>query len=392
MTGRRITVLHFSNALARGGAEEHILTLLRGLDRSRFRPLLACTPEVARKLAGDLPHDVLVTTLCLRRPRDLSAARTLSRLIRRERVAVVHSHLFYSSLFASPIARLAGVPLVVETPHIRERWRHGVKGKYTVDRFVGRFVDQYIAVSEANRRYLIEEKGLPSQKIVVIHNGCDVRRFNPDHQAPQGLRESLGFGPSDPVVVMVGRLEEQKGHRILLEALPAVRQHFPTVRLVCVGEGALREELEHRVRESSLQGHVHFVGQQRNVRDWLALADMTVLPSLFEGLPLAAIESLAAGRAMVATAVDGTPEVVIDGATGLTVQPGDPVPLAEAISRLLGDPMLREKLALAGREWVLQKFGQERQIERTEALYHLALARHGRMPGGVPRLAAVGGC
>ncbi|PYN14724.1 MAG: hypothetical protein DME05_14400, partial [Candidatus Rokuibacteriota bacterium] len=197
-----------------------------------------------------------------------------------------------------------------------------------VDRIAGRFVDQYIAVSDANRRYLVEEKGLARHKVVVIHNGCDLRRFNPHHRAPAGMRESLGFGASDPVLVVVGRLEPQKGHRVLFDALPAVRAQFPRVRLVCVGEGARRQELEQQVAASGLGDTVRFVGQQANVADWLALADVTVLPSFFEGLPLAAIESLAAGRPMVASAVDGTPEVVVDGATGLTVPPGDAAGLA----------------------------------------------------------------
>ena len=136
---------------------------------------------------------------------------------------------------------------------------------------------------------------------------------------------------------------------------------------------------------------VRFVGLQANVQDWLALADVTVLPSFYEGLPLAAIESLAAGRPMVATAVDGTPEIVLDGATGLTVPPGDPAALARAICRLLADPWLREKLALAGREWVLERFAEERQVQRTQALYELALARRGRRTRPEPRLAATGG-
>ena len=240
MSDRRITILYFSNTLARGGAEEHIVTLLRGLNRERFRPLLVCTPEVAEKLGNDVPGDVPTVAMRLRKPRDVGAALRLAQLLRRERVDVLHSHLFYSSLFASPVGCFTGVRLVVETPHVREVWRQGLKGHYVVDRMAGRFVNQYIAVSEANRRYLIQEKGLPARKVVVIHNGCDVRRFDPAHAAPPGLRASLGFGASDPVLVVIGRLEPQKAHAVLLDALPLVMREFPALRLVCVGEGALR--------------------------------------------------------------------------------------------------------------------------------------------------------
>ena len=374
-----ISVCYFSNTLARGGAEEHVLTLLHGLDRARFRACLVCTPEVAEKVRPDVPDDVDLVPLTLRKPRDVAAAAALARLLRGRRFDVLHSHLFYSSLFASPVGRFCRVPLIVETPHVREHWRRGLKSGYAVDRLAGRFVDQYIAVSEANRRYLVEEKGLTAKKIVVIHNGVDLARFTPDHRAPSGLRERLGFGAHDPVLLVVGRLEPQKGHAVLLDALPAIFREFPAARLVCVGEGALRAELEQKADEVSFRDAVRFVGQQPNVEDWLAMAAVVVLPSFYEGLPLAAIEALAAGRAMVATAVYGTPEVVVDGATGLTVPPGDPARLARAVCRLLGDTLLREKLGRAGREWVLERFDQARQVERTEALYQLALARRGHV-------------
>ncbi len=114
---------------------------------------------------------------------------------------------------------------------------------------------------------------------------------------------------------------------------------------------------------------MRFTGYQSNVADWLALADMTVLPSFYEGLPLVAIESLAAGRPVVATAVDGTPEIVLDGKTGILVPPGDQARLAEAICRLLRQPELRLRLGRAGRRWVLERFSQEQQIQGTHQLY-----------------------
>jgi glycosyltransferase involved in cell wall biosynthesis len=370
--------MHFSNCLVRAGAEEHILTLLKGLDRERFRLSLTCTPEVARKLGADVPSDVEVFTLTLRKPGHLAAAWRLAGILRSRRVDILHSHLFYASLFASPIGRLCGVPVVVETPHVREHWRRGwLKGRFVVDRAVGRSVDHYVAVSEANARYLVETKGLPRRKVMVIRNGSDLTRFRPG-PGDADLRRRLGFGAADPVLAVIGRLEPQKGHRFLLAALPAVRAEFPTVRLVCVGEGSLREELEATVARGGLQEAVRFVGYQEAVTEWVRVADVTVLPSLYEGLPLAAIESLAVERPVVATAVDGTPEVVLDGKTGLTVPPGDPAGLAAAVCRLLRDRGLRQELARAGRSWVLERFSQERQVRETQDFYLAALARRRR--------------
>lgn len=382
---KRILVQYFSNVLVRGGAEEHILTLLRGLDRAYFRVQLVCTPELAERLQSDLPSDVEVLPLRFRKPSQILAALRLARIIRTSGVDILHSHLFYSSLFASPIGKLCGVPLIVETPHLREHWRRGWKSHYWIDRLAGRSVDHYIAVSQANARYLVEQKGLPQEKVAVIHNGCDLKRFSPDHAVPHGLRQTMGFGADDPILVVAARLEPQKAHHILLDALPAVRQEFPQVRLICVGEGSLRAPLESRVAELKLEASVRFVGYQSNIADWLALADLTVLPSFYEGLPLIAIESLAAGRPVIATAVDGTPEIVVDGQTGLTVPPGDSASLAEAIRRLLRDRSLREGLGRAGRQRVQQMFSEQRQVDMTQQFYLKALARRGHAhatPGG----------
>jgi len=363
-------VLYFSNSLVRGGAEEHMLTLLRGLDRRFFRPHLTCTPELAKMLRAEIPTDVEVFPLCLRKPGQLAAALRLRHILHEREVGILHSHLFFSSAFASPIGWACRVPVIMETPHVRERWRRGaVKGRFFVDRFVGRFVDYYIAVSTANRRYLIEEKGLPEEKVYVIYNGCDLGKFAHQCSTPQALKASLNIGDSDPVLMVVGRLEPQKGHRVLLEALPQLRCEFPKIRLICLGEGDLRADLEKQARDLGLERCAHFVGYQSNVPSWLMQGDVVVLPSFYEGLPLAAIEALAAGRAVVATAVDGTPEVVLNGKTGLTVPPGDVRLLAEAISRLLRDPILRQSLGAAGRTWVTERFNQNRQIRQTERLY-----------------------
>jgi glycosyltransferase involved in cell wall biosynthesis len=367
---KQIPILYFSNETDRGGAEEHLLGLLRGLDRNRFRLHLACTAEMAEKLRPDIPADVEVFRLTLRKPTHVAGMAQLARILRRRQIGILHSHLFYASLFASPIGRLVGVPLIFETPHVSERWRKGrLKSSYAVDRAVGRCVDRYVAVSNANAQYLVEEKRLPPAKIAVIHNGCDLTRFNPAHEVPSGLRESLGFGATDPVLVVLGRLEPQKGHRVLLNAMPLIRARFHSTRVVFVGEGSLRAELTEQTVALGLKDCVRFAGFQSNAQDWLALATATVLPSFYEGLPLAAIESLAAGKPVLASDVDGTPEVVRHSIDGFTFRPGDIEGLAEAACQVLGDPASGREMGETGRQWVLKHFSLAQQIEKTEMLY-----------------------
>lgn len=364
-----LAVCMFDNERVRGGAEEHMLCLLRGLDRRKFRPLLVCPQELIELLRADLPKDVTVLPLALESHLQLGRMRALASFLRQQRVQVLHSHGFRPSLLASPVGRWAGVPVRVETPHVREYWRKGWKANYAIDRWAGRFVDRYIAVSEANKRYLVDEKKLPADKITVILNGCDIAGFDAVPVTVNGVKTRAGFAENDSVLVVAARLEPQKGHSVLLRAMASLKAEFSTLRLVMLGDGSLRSQLESEVRELGLQDSVRMPGHSPDVRKWIKVADVCVLPSFAEGLPLFAIECLAMQRPMVATAVDGTPEIVVDGKTGLTIPPGDITALAGAIGALLRDPARAVQLAANGAKWVRERFTLERQIYETEALY-----------------------
>lgn len=386
MNGKKISVAQFSNARVRAGAEEVILTLLKRLDRSVFDPSLICAPELAALLRKDLPKDVDVLEVYLEQPTQLAAAAKITRYLREKKIDVLNSHQFRASMVASPVAKFAGVPVTIETPHIRELWRkRWPKSSFAIDRFAGRFVDFYIAVSESNAQFLIEKKRLPREKVRVIQNGADLTRFSPAHNPAPGVKKSLGFGESDPVIVLMGRLEAQKGHSVLLDSLPNVVSRFPALRVVFVGDGALRSALEQQAKSLQIEQHVRFVGFQSNAADWFALSDFCVLPSFYEGLPLVAMECLASGRTMIASAVDGTPEVIVDGKTGLLVPPGDPPTLAKAIMKLLEDLELRSRLATQGYQWVMEKFDLNRQIRETQVLYIEALERKKHVAGATRR-------
>jgi glycosyltransferase involved in cell wall biosynthesis len=367
MSGARLTICMFDNERVRGGAEEHMLCLLRGLDRRRFRPLLVCPPKLLALLQPELSADIVVLPLALDSHRQFGLMWELSSFLRRERVDVLHSHGFRPSLLASPVGRWASVPVTCETPHVREYWRKGWKANYTVDRVASRLVDRYIAVSEANKKYLVDEKKLSARKVTVIRNGCDITRFAAVPAA--GLKHRAGFAESDPVLVVAARLEPQKGHSVLLRAMAVLKAEFPSLRLVMLGDGSLREQLQNEARELGIESSILMPGHSPDVRQWMSVADVCVLPSFAEGLPLFAIECLAMQRPMVASAVDGTPEIVVDGETGLTVPPGDVVALVKAIAELLRNPARAAQLAANGAKWVRERFTLERQIRETEELY-----------------------
>src|SRR6185312_4451238 len=380
----RLRVLHLSGSNVRGGAEEHMLTLLRGLDRKRFQLYLACTPALLPQLS-DRPADVRVEPCAPRKPWQAGTGWRLCRWLQAEHIDLVHAHLSFASRAAAPWVKLARGPLLLETPHVSENWRRGWKRAAWLDHAAGGLVDGYIAVSDANADYLGRQRGLPVRKIHTIRNGVDVARFDRSPRHPSDPRASLGVAPGEMLLVCVARLEPQKGHAVLLEAVARLpRGRGPKLRLVCLGDGRLRSALQLQAQQLGLADTVLFPGYCPQIEAWLAVADIFVLPSMYEGLPLSVMEAAAAGCAIVATAVDGTPELLADGRDGLLVPPGHPEALAQALLRLIADAGLRKALGEHARQRAREEFDQAHQIAATSTLYvelgNARAAQRGRVP------------
>ena len=369
---RRNAVLHLLTGRVFAGAEEHALSILTRMRAHGFEPCLAAPGALIEAMEPNLSAaGVKCLPLEFSSRLDVPTSARLLRFMRRENIAILHCHLFTASLSGAGVARMAGVGAVLETCHGPEVWRmgKGLRASFWVDRQVGRLVDKYIAVSHAAARHLSETKRVPKNKIRVIHNGRDLDRFgSTNSQRRAATRNSLGLR-DEPTILTLARLDEQKGHRHLIDALAKVAAHRPNVVTILAGEGPLEDRLRAQCAALGLTERVRFLGYRRDVPELFEAADMVVLPSLYEGLPLVAIEALAAGRPMVATEVDGTPEVVIHEQTGLLVPPANPTALAAAIERLLDNPELASRLAADGRKFVRENFALQRQIEETVALY-----------------------
>jgi glycosyltransferase involved in cell wall biosynthesis len=250
---------------------------------------------------------------------------------------------------------------------------------------VARLVDCYIAVSEANRRYLTETKRLPEKKVVLIYNGCDTARFSPRCQQAEKIRAQLGLAAGDFVLGVVARLESGKGHGVLLQAMAQIRQEVQDVKLIFIGDGSLRPQLESYVRQHGMEEAVRLVGQQKDIENWFALCDATVLPSFYEAFPLTVLESLAAGKPIIASSVGGIPEVIHDLSTGILVPPGDAEALSRAILKIYHNRQWASSLAVNGRRLVEQHFSLDEQLVRTQQLY-LRLSRNAVTTAGAESL------
>jgi glycosyltransferase involved in cell wall biosynthesis len=197
---------------------------------------------------------------------------------------------------------------------------------------------------------------VPSHRITVIYNGTDIESSTMEERA--ALRARLGIGPDTLTVSVIGRLSKEKGHSVLLEALAKVTPSYPRLRILLIGDGGLRDSLQHQAKQAGLEGQVDFCGFQDNVAAFIDISLFTIMPSLTEGMPGGVIESLVLGRPVVATAAGGTGEIVRDGVNGLLVPCGDATRLAEAILTMLENPdrlrtMGENARALSGPQFTL---------------------------------------
>ena len=352
-----MNVLHVDPERGWGGGEVQVLTLLRELGRRGYRSRLAADPRgrLAREAAAaGVPVEALTVANAL----DLRAGVRLRALVAGH--AVVHFHTARAHALA-PFCRGGDARLVVT-----RRMDYVPRGGPYARWLYNRAVDVVIAISEGVREALVRG-GVRPERIRVVPSGIDPAALQTNAGTGESHRRAWGIAPNDVLVLMLGALERRKGHAILLAAARRLATALPRLRYVFCGAGS--EETALRRLAASLHGAVVFAGQQTDVAGCLAAADIVAMPSLKEGLGVAALEAMAAERPVVASRVGGLAEAVVDGESGLLVAPSDPALLADAIAALIADPVLRRRLAAAGRARVLARYTAARMADGTLACY-----------------------
>jgi glycosyltransferase involved in cell wall biosynthesis len=357
-----------------GGAQTMLLQVLRHLNYDRFSPVVACFYGGNSSLAGDVRMlGVPVIDLGMRAKWRLDGFWRLYRVLRRERPFILHASLFHANIPARLLGRLARVPVIITW---RQNISIGGQWRERINRWTAPLDDHVTAVCQLARQAELEGTAVPPHKISLIYNCIDPTPFAVDKAAERAkIRQEFKISSTAPLIGMVGRLHPQKGVRHLLDALPYMREHLPEIHLLIVGDGELRGELQNQAQKQNLSEVVIFTGGRSNVPDILAALDLFVLPSLWEGLPLAILEAMAAELPVVATAVGGVPELVIDGETGRLVAPGDALALAQAIVSILTHPAQAAAMGAAGWRRVMADFGAEPITQQLESLYTRLAAR-----------------
>lgn len=367
MTQSRPTICHVLHGLRVGGAEVLAARLARQLPC--FRWLFYCIDELGT-LGEELRGDGFDVTVSDRRPGiDWRCPWRLAEFLRRERVDLIHAHQ-YTPFFYSLAARLlAPRPPILFTEHGRWFPDYPRPRRIVANRLLLQRRDRVIGVGESVRQALIHNEGLPAVRVGVIHNGIDVSAFANGVNERWQVRREIGVGAGDLVILQVARLDALKDHATALKAIDRVRQQRPDIRLVLVGEGPERERIDALITRLDLSAHVRLLGLRQDVAHLLPAADIFLLSSKSEGIPLTVIEAMAAGLPVVATRVGGLAEVVDDGVTGLLAPAGDAVGLAEHLQRLAGDATLRREMGHRGRLRARARFAETDMHARYLRLY-----------------------
>ncbi len=388
MGPNRVRVLQLVRSLNAGGAEHVVVNLCNHLDPERFEVTIASLSDqipIASKLLR--PDQVAVRTLGRPACAGWAAAMAsllkvlprLRALLKEGAFEVLHSHLWgldspmqYYGGIGRGMAQLATIHTTglhyaaagLKPRLIRslESWHHR------------RARTQIVAVSEAVAQVCRTALRPAPERLQVIYNGVDVDQYRPGGAGDE-VRDRIGCGRDDLLVIHVANLYVHKGHRFLLEAWRRVAAEVPTARLLLVGQGPLREELQALARESGLEASVKFLGRREDVPALLSAADVAVLPSLFEGFNMSVIEAMAAQLPVIGSDLPALREAIVPDHTGLVFAVGDSAALAEALVRVLAEPDLRRRMGRAGRARAIDRFSVAAQAREYERLYESLLSR-----------------
>ncbi|MGH3978648.1 MAG: glycosyltransferase [Pseudonocardiaceae bacterium] len=355
-----LRVMYVVPDLVVGGAERHVTTLLPALDRARFSPSVVCIGQPGELfdtlVAGGVP------ARALHRPKRqlLGTLSDLLREMRRTRPDIVITRGYNAEMLGRIAAILTRVPRTIVWVHNSGGLAPRTRVRRLADRMLNPLTSAYYGVARSQLSYLTSDLGYPTSKVRIVRNGVDTSR--PVTPADPVTAVKLGIGPGDPVIGILAALRPEKDHATLLRAARLVLDELPATRILVVGDGMLRPELQRLASELGIADQVIFTGSRSDVGDLLALMDVFTLTSYSECLPMAVLEAMVSGRPAVCTAVGGIPELIEDGVTGHLVPPRDPQALARQLVTLLGDRERACEMGRAARTRVEAEFSFERFV------------------------------
>ena len=367
MKHAKTTILYLTSSSAIGGAERLVLDTVARLDRNIFAPRVASLfgpgdlTERCRAIHVEA-HNLNLRSLCR-----IGEIRKLKTLLKRIRPDIIQSCGLRADIWGRMFKKISGAKCFVSTIHNVDPWRQWYH--VLLDRGTACRTDLFIAVSEAVRKTRIEREKFPPEKIRTIYNGIDARQYE---NLPERVTARAVFGLSEsdaPVIGILANLRKQKGHLDVIDTLPSLCNQFPAIRFIFAGKDYTEGEAARRAAERGVKEHIVFPGFIDDPKHLFGAADMFLLPSYWEGMPVSVLEAMAAGVPIIATPVGGVPEIIEDGKTGLLIPPGDREALLNALATLANRPELSRTLVDNARKRVVEHFDIDIMVKRYEHEY-----------------------
>jgi glycosyltransferase involved in cell wall biosynthesis len=351
------------------GQTTHVLSLARGLDKDKYDITVVLPKHLQNSIKAFKQTGVTIVPLPMGKILwNAKSIISLMSLIRRHNFDIVHVHSQEAGLLVRLFARVAGTKVIIYTPqctnirHMRWFWLYR-----SIEKILSYITDKIISVNETDRLRIIQW-GIPPSKVITIKNGIDLNLFTESIDVKE-MKRKIGLDEKRPVVMQVGRLSDQKNPLKFVEGASLVIREHPDIQFVLVGDGPLKDEVRAYIQELGMNKHVLCLGWQDNAYKLIALADIISLTSRWEGLPYVLLEAMAWSCPVVATAVNGCPEIVKHGITGYLVPNNNATSWAKYVIKLLENPELSVEMGQHGNALLKAELSLQKMIEQTEQLY-----------------------
>lgn len=375
MASTRIGIVIFANSFRAGGSERQAVELAKHIDCEHFDPVTVCFQRdgpLSAELPGGLDGVETFPLASFYGPTTVRESARFGRFLRTRKPKIVVCFDFYANIFAIPLARLAGVPLVIGAR--REQGITKTRTQRKVELAALRIATGVVTNAQALRDELIVRHCISAERIWTVHNGLDIQRFDAQHKMAQArgkrTETTLRIG-------MVANLRPEKGHLMFVDACHNLSQSLPDVSFVIVGDGPMRGQIQDRIDVLGLRERVRMLGLTTDVAGALESIDIAVSTSITEGFPNSIMEAMAARLPVVATDAGGTRELVVDGVTGYLVKPGNALEMARQIECVVKNPTMRRTMGAAGRERIVRDFSSPTMARRFENLFQRLLKHKG---------------
>lgn len=373
-------ILHFIDDLAIGGAQTHLLTVLKCVDRERYSHIVySLTDELdIGKEIERLGIKVMSLSLqeSFKKKKWGVVIRAVSKMLKDEKPDILETHLTWSRIFGTTAFLIIGKKKIVS---FEQGDIYNIGWKYRLANFLTSFfIDTFIVCSNAMKKWILKNYGISGSKVVVMHNSVLTDFFKPQSDN-KDLRRILGIGQDEIVIGSVGTLGKgvNKGMNYCIEAISILTPKYRNIRLLIVGDGELRPDLERQTKDLKLEDKVKFLGLRRDIDGILNTIDIFVLASIFEPFGIVLIEAMAMEKPVIGSAAGGIPEIIEDGVNGFLFRSRDSKHLSKIIERLIGDENLRKQIGVKARKCVEERFEAKKYVRRLESIYNSFLEKGG---------------